>query len=176
MRAPLTLLRDGARATVSEGRAMDAGYISALAALAGSTIGGLTSLAASWLTQRVQFNAQQVAHTIGRREELYNDFIDRASECYADAFEHSEADVPKIVRLYALVSRMRVVSSAPTTEQADKVVQLIIKTYDAPNKTFHETFHELARDVRTPELDPLRDFSEACRQELRAAAPIATLS
>lgn len=104
----------------------------------------------------VQFNAQQVAHNIGRREELYNDFIERASECYADAFEHSEADVSKIVRLYALVSRMRVVSSAPTTEQADKVVQLIIKTYDAPNKTFHETFHELARDVHTRELDPLR--------------------
>jgi hypothetical protein len=36
---------------------MDPAYLSALAALAGSTIGGLTSLTASWLTQHVQFRA-----------------------------------------------------------------------------------------------------------------------
>jgi hypothetical protein len=47
---------------------MDTAYISAFAALAGSAIGGLTSLTASWLTQRVQFSAQQLAHDIGRRE------------------------------------------------------------------------------------------------------------
>jgi hypothetical protein len=86
---------------------MDSAYISAFAALAGSAIGGLTSLTASWLTQRVQFSAQQLAHDIARREELYKDFIDQASQCYADAFEHSEPDVSKLVRLYALVSRMR---------------------------------------------------------------------
>src|SRR5215468_6310594 len=36
---------------------MDPAYLSAFAALAGSTIGGLTSLTASWLTQHVQFRA-----------------------------------------------------------------------------------------------------------------------
>src|SRR5262250_2786935 len=152
--------------------AMEPAFLSAISALAGSVIGGLTSLTASWLTQRVQFRAQQLAHDIGRREELYKDFIERASECYADAFEHSEPDVAKIVRLYALVSRMRVLSAASVTEQADNMMQLIIETYDAPNKAFHETFHQLARNAQIRQLDPLGDFSEACRQELSAAASL----
>ena len=41
---------------------MDFAYLSPSAALAGSAIGGLTSLGASWLTQRVQVSAQQLAH------------------------------------------------------------------------------------------------------------------
>ena len=35
-----------------------------------STIGGLTSLAASWQTQRAQFRAQQLGHDLSRREDL----------------------------------------------------------------------------------------------------------
>ena len=47
---------------------MDSAYLSAFAALAGSVIGGLTSLSTSWLTYNVQFSAQQLAHDIGRRQ------------------------------------------------------------------------------------------------------------
>jgi hypothetical protein len=133
--------------------------------LAGSAIGGLTSLTASWLTQRVQFSAQQLAHDIARREELYRDFIDQASQCYADAFEHSEVDASRLVRLYAVVSRMRILSSAQVVEQADRIMRLIIDTYGSPN----QTIREVADNVTAGHLDPLRDFSEACRNELRAA-------
>jgi hypothetical protein len=58
---------------------MNAGYVSALAALAGSIIGALTSLTASWLTQHVQLRAQRVAQDLTRREALYKDFIEEAS-------------------------------------------------------------------------------------------------
>jgi len=67
---------------------MDTAYFSAFAALAGSAIGGLTSLVASWLTQRGQFKVQRLAHEIARREDLYKDFIEEASKSYADAIEH----------------------------------------------------------------------------------------
>jgi hypothetical protein len=147
---------------------MDIAYVSAFAALAGSAIGSLTSLAASWMTQRVQFRAHQLAHDIGRREDLYRDFIDEASQCYADAWQHSEVDVPKLVRLYALVSRMRILSSAPVLERADKVMRFIIETYVGPNKTIHE----VVESVQTGLLDPLRDFSETCREELRGGVVI----
>ncbi len=40
---------------------MDAAYISALAALTGTAIGGLTSFATSWTTQHAQFKAQRIA-------------------------------------------------------------------------------------------------------------------
>ena len=54
---------------------MDAAYFSGLAALAGSVIGGLTSLGATWLTQHSQLGAQQFVRNLERRETLYKDFI-----------------------------------------------------------------------------------------------------
>ena len=90
---------------------MDAAYFSAFAALAGSAIGGLTSLGTSWLTQREQFRTQQFAQDVAKREELYKNFIEEASRLYADAYEHEMANVSKLVNLYALVGRMRVLSS-----------------------------------------------------------------
>ena len=71
---------------------MEQAYFSALAALAGSVIGGATSLGASWLTQRTQVRAEEVAHDVARREDLYKDFIEEASKLYADALEHDKAD------------------------------------------------------------------------------------
>ncbi len=138
-------------------------YFSAFAALAGSVIGGPTSLAASWLTQREQAIAQQRAHEIGRREELYKDFIEEASKTLADAIEHSEVDAAKLVRLYALVSRMRVLSSQRVVEQADAVMRRLMETYEAPNRTIRE----VADSLKDNGLDPLRDFSEACRDEFK---------
>src|SRR5579862_1435482 len=76
---PSTVTRS--RGSAIGGR-MDAGYVSAIAALTGSVIGGLTSLAASWLTQHAQFKAQQFTHDVGRREELYRDFIEEASRLF----------------------------------------------------------------------------------------------
>jgi len=142
---------------------MDPAYFSAFAALAGSMIGGLTSLATSSLTQRTQFKAQQREHDLSRREELYKDFIGEASRLYADAYEHDKADTATLVNLYALVSRMRVRSSPRIIEGADRVVRLIIETYLAPNKTFRDVPEILDNEA----LDPLREFSNACREELR---------
>src|SRR5215475_5050130 len=145
---------------------MDPAYVSAIAALAGSLIGGLTSLAASWLNQHVQFSAQQRVSDQSRREELYKSFIEEASKWYADAFVHDKPEVSNLVNLYALVSRMRVLSSPKVVENADRVVRVIIDTYLAPNKTF--------RDVRevmdNKAMNPLLEFGNACREELHRDA------
>ena len=142
---------------------MDAAYLPAFAALAGSTIGGLTSLATSWLTQHVQFRRQQRVHDLRRRQELYKDFIEEASKLYVDAFEHDDAETSKLVHLYAMISLMRVGSSPRVVASADDVARTIVDTYLGPNRTF--------RDVRAmlddATLNPLREFSEACREELR---------
>ena len=151
---------------------MDAAYFSAFAALAGSTIGGLTSMATSWLTQRVQFRGQQREHDLARRQELYKSFIDEASKLYADAFEHDNADTSKLVHLYSMISLMRIMSSPRVVASADGVAKTIIETYLGPNRTF--------RDVRAivddDTMNPLRDFSDACREELRRdSSPDASL-
>lgn len=151
---------------------METAYVTAFAALAGSTIGGLTSLTATWLAQRVQFRAQQLAHDIARREELYKDFIGEASRCYADALQHNEIELATLVRVYALVSRMRVLSSPSLVQQADEVMRLIMETYVGPNRAIADVVGEM-RSGRL--LDPLRDFSDACREELRTGVVIPNL-
>lgn len=141
---------------------MDPTYLTAVAALAGSTIGGLTSLTASWLTQHVQFRSQRIAQGLSRREDLYTQFIQEASKVYADAYEHNDPRVSNLVNLYALVSLMRVVSSEGVVASADRVVRAIIETYKAPNKGFRDV-EEVMGNVA---MDPLFDFSAACREEL----------
>jgi hypothetical protein len=142
---------------------MDTVFVSALAALAGSVIGGLTSLAASWLTQHTQFKAQRLQHDIGRREDMYRDFINEASKLYTEAYGSTDAEPSKLVNLYALISRMRILSSPKIVEQADHVVRVIVETYLAPNKSFADLRELLDNQA----LNPLRDFSNACRDELR---------
>jgi len=82
---------------------------------------------------------------------------------YADAYEHNEADAAKLVNLYALVSKMRVLSSPRIVANADRVVRVIIETYLAPNKTFRDVVEIVDNEA----MDPLRAFSNACREELR---------
>jgi hypothetical protein len=142
---------------------MEPAYLSALAALVGSTIGGLTSLTASWLTQHVQFSAQLRVSDLNRRAQLYEHFIEEASRLYVDAYEHNEAEAAKLVNLYALVSKMRVLSAPRIVETADRVVRVIIETYLAPNKTFRDVEEILDNEA----MNPLRESSNACREELR---------
>ncbi|GBD49843.1 hypothetical protein [Methylopila sp. Yamaguchi] len=59
---------------------MDAGYISALAALAGSAIGALASLDTTWLTKHAQERATLLVQDRARREALYGEFIQEASD------------------------------------------------------------------------------------------------
>jgi hypothetical protein len=91
------------------------------------------------------------------------DFIEEASRLYADAYEHDKADTSTLVNLYALVSRMRVMSSPRIIDNADRVVRVIIETYLSPNKTFRDVREILDNDA----LNPLREFANACRDELR---------
>ena len=146
---------------------MNASTISALSALAGAAIGGLTSVAMSWLTQVIQARTQQSAHDKSLREDLYKEFIDEASKAYIDALQNDNADASSLVGLYAKISRMRVLSSAMIVERADQIVRKIVDTYLAPNVSFPE-LRQLMIDGK---LDALRDFSEACRAELQRLRP-----
>jgi hypothetical protein len=142
---------------------MEAGYISAIAALAGSAIGALASFATSWLTQHAQLLSAQRLQDRARREALYSDFIREASRLFGDAFEHTLEDPAKLVDLYAMVSRIRLFGAPRTLEEAEKVMTLIGATYLAPNKDL-ELFGRIAT---AGELDPLYAFSQACRLELQ---------
>ena len=140
---------------------MDAGYITALAALGGAALGGFTSFATSWTTQRVQMNAERAASSKSRRQKLYNAFIDGAAKMYGDALIHDKLELSGLIELYAILSRMRVLSSAAVIESADKVVRVITETYSQPNKSELE----IEEMIESGTIDLLKGFSEACRRE-----------
>jgi hypothetical protein len=145
---------------------MDVAYITALSALAGSVVGGLTTGLTTWLSLRSQARAGLLTAAIQRRQELFRDFIIAASKTYGDALVSSEPQIHELVGLYAMVSRMRILCSRETVANADQVMRVTIDTYFAPNRTIRE-LRDLVQ-AGDAAIDPLRDFSEAARQELGA--------
>jgi hypothetical protein len=142
---------------------MDMFYIPALASFSGSASGTLASIVTGWVTQRRKDRVRHTLRATSQREELYKNFIEEASRLYADALVNDKSEVSKLVDLYALIARMKILSSDAVIEAADKAGRLILETYLSPNRTFVD-LPELIN-----EMDPLRDFSEACRRELQSA-------
>jgi hypothetical protein len=147
---------------------VDVSIISALAALTGAAVGGLTSGMAAWLNHRSQVRVEWALHEKSRRQALYRDFIEDAAKCYIDALQHDKADIPNLVSLYAKLSAMRAVSSKRVVQRADDVVRKILDTYLEPDKSFVE-LREMAIDGT---IDLLRGFSEVCRDEFEQMRPI----
>jgi hypothetical protein len=103
---------------------VDASIISALAALTGAAVGGLTSGIANWLNHRSQVRAHWLLHERNRRQVRYRDFIEEAAKCYIDALQHDEPDIPGPVGIYAKLSRMRALSSKPVVLNPDPTMNV----------------------------------------------------
>ena len=138
-------------------------YIPALASFSGSASGTIASIVIGLVTQRRKDRGRHTLRATSQREELYKSFIEEASRLYADAIVNDKSEVSKLVDLYALIARMKILSNDAVIEAAEKAGRLILDTYLSPNKTFID-LPDLIN-----EMDPLRDFSEACRRELQSA-------
>jgi hypothetical protein len=147
---------------------MEAAYISAFAALAGTAIGGLTSFVTSWVIQHGQVKAQRLATEREKREILFGRFLEEAARLYVDALQNKREDPTAMIGIYGLANRIRLISSARVVESADTLARIIMDTYLAPNVTLEEV---RARWIER-NIDPLRDFGEACREELRTFGKI----
>lgn len=144
---------------------MDLAYVSALSALAGSVVGGLSTGATTWLSYRAQARAGRLAYDLSRRQDLFRDFIVAASKLYTNALVSSEPKLEELVELYSMISRMRILCSPETVARADKIMVATVDTFFAPNKTLRD-LRELIKSGSG--IDPLKEFSEAAREELRA--------
>jgi hypothetical protein len=140
---------------------MNPASLSAIAALAGSAVGGLTSFLATWLGQGQQIRAQLMLNDKARRQEIYRDFVNEGSTLYVDALTSEAPDLGKLVQLYALISRMRIISSFAVSEEAKCVARVIFNAYTQPNKNFADIGTMVNQDV----FDPMKHFSELCRAE-----------
>jgi hypothetical protein len=140
-----------------------AAYLSAVAALVGTFVGGITSIATSWLGQRRQTKEQRREHKQDELQALYKQFILEASKLYIDALEHNTTELPKLVDIYATINRMRVLSPPIVVAEADKALRMIVDTYAQENRTFSGIRQSISKGFP----DPLRAFSQACHDELK---------
>jgi len=145
---------------------LDTAFASALFGLVGVAIGGLTSFVTSWFILRAQLREKHRESERGKREGIFTQFIDEAARLYGDALSHEKDDIADMVKLYAIMAHMRLISSEKVIAAAEKTMHAITEAYLAPNRSLHE-MHALAGRGG---LDFLIEFSMACREELAALA------
>ena len=145
---------------------MDPGVTSALAAITGAFVGGLASLANTWVGERSRHRRELLQREIAKRETTYSEFIERASKLYVASATHriddDDAEVPGMVSLYAASSRIRLFASDQVIREAETVIDRIARQYGDDNLSAEQ----LLRTVEKRD-DPLKAFSVVCRHELQ---------
>jgi hypothetical protein len=142
---------------------MNANLITALAGVLGSVSGASAAIATTWISQKSQTVRERAKWETRKRETLYGEFITEASQRLADAFDHSLDKPETLVKLYAILGRIRLVSSDAVLTAAQECCDRVVGLYAEPNRTMSEIFTTL----RSGELEALERFSDACRVELR---------
>jgi len=137
-----------------------------VAVLMGAIVGGLASLTSTVLGERSRQKRDLVQREISKRETAYSDFIEHASKLYVASATHhindDENELDGTVALYAVASRIRLFASDKVMNEAEAVLQLIIKQYGADNLSV-----EQLRRTAMERKDPLKAFSVICRRELK---------
>jgi hypothetical protein len=141
---------------------MNPTIITAIAAACGSLVGALATI----VTTRITLSAQKVLAEreakLRHREALYGDFIMEASRLTIEALSHSLEKPDTFMHLYGILGRIRLVAADPVLAAAEACSRRLVDLYAEPNMTVEQIRVAFERD----RLDPMRDFSVACRKEL----------
>jgi hypothetical protein len=143
---------------------MDRTLLSALAAILGSLVGATATIATAWLTQRSQARRAAVEAEIRKREALYGEFITEGSKVLIDALDQKLDNPEKLYDLYAILNRIRLLSSDEVLAAADRATTGILEIKYRPSLSPEEMREVM---LARPH-DPLKDFSDVCRLELQA--------
>jgi len=146
---------------------MESTVVTATAAALGSLVGATASIATTWITQRTQAIRAHSEWKLREREALYKEFITEASRLAVDALAHCLERPDQIVALYGLLSRIRLISGEEVLRQGEACCRRILELYGRPNLTTDE-IRAAAETDDLDGIDPLKDFSTACRKELLA--------
>ncbi|WP_263381397.1 hypothetical protein [Granulicella arctica] len=140
--------------------------LSALAVLAGSSVGALTPVLSNYVLQRSATQRDFANREIVGRQTLYSEFITEATRLYGDGLIRNAFAMSDAVGIYALVSRMRLVAPDSVIVAAEAVVKTIIERYGQDNLSLED----LPKAALAAKIDPLNQFSTRCRQDLRVLA------
>ncbi len=146
----------------ANGEIMDSNFITAIAAALGSLVGAAASIGTTWITQRTQTVRAHIEGKLRDRGSLYGEFITEASRLTVEAMSHSLEQPETLVKLYGILGRIRLVAADPVLAAAEACCRQIVDLYAQPNMTIEQIRVAFDRD----RLDPIQDFSTACRKEL----------
>jgi hypothetical protein len=135
--------------------------VTAVAAVTGTLVGGLTSFATSYFVQRRQGHTEHVLRDIERREDVYMQFNELGAKLPLDAMSHELEDPSKLIGLETLTGHIRLSSSAPVLAAAENVIAHIMDCYQRPAVDARQAVLTSPQAV----VDPLVSFTKACREE-----------
>src|ERR1700726_1982732 len=98
---------------------LDGPVIVAIAALGGSLVGACSSVAATFIGQRLQARWAQLRAELDERETLYGIFVEEAVHLFVDSIQRSAIEPAKIMRLYSKVARIRLTSTDQVLHAAE---------------------------------------------------------
>jgi hypothetical protein len=146
---------------------MNSTVLTAMAAALGSLVGATASIATTWITQRTQTIRAHSEWKLRERESLYKEFITEASRLAVDALAHSLEQPDQLMALYGILSRIRLMSGEEVVCQGEACCRRIMELYGRPNLTTDQ-IRVVAEGHDLDGMDPLKEFSTACRKELLA--------
>jgi hypothetical protein len=141
---------------------MDSSIIAALSAVLGTTVGGLSTFATTFLNQRYTMHRDILAKDLANREQLYCEFLKEVGNLYFDSVNRTLDDTSQmasLITMYALVGRIRMISSEAVLRSAEKVADDIVESYKRPPMRFQE-FQQSWEGS-----NPWHEFTKACRAE-----------
>jgi hypothetical protein len=141
---------------------MDNSIIAAFSAILGSTVGGLTTFATTFLNQRYVTHREMLVKDVANREQLYSEFLKEVANLYQDSLNRTLNDLSQqasIIAMYTLIGRIRMISGEAVLTAAEKLTEDIIESYKRPPMTFQEL-----QQFWGP-ADPWHEFTQACRAE-----------
>ncbi|PYK51705.1 MAG: hypothetical protein DME20_01030 [Verrucomicrobia bacterium] len=143
---------------------IDSTLITALAGVMGSAVGGLASFATTYFTQRNQTHRDLISREAAHREELYSQFVNEATNLYIDSLGKTLENAAALIGLYSLVGRIRLIAGDRVLLAAERIAEAIVDSYRRPPRTFEDEY----KLVRERQVDPLKEFTQACREERRS--------
>ena len=136
-----------------------------MAGVLGSLVGGTSTVAATWVVQRALGRRELLDAEMRKREALYGQFISECSKRVVDSFERQLEKPETLLTIYELLNRIRLCASNAVLREAERALIAITEQYFGPNFSL-EQVREIIRTGRG--VDPLREFAEAGRVELKA--------
>ncbi|HKM54478.1 MAG TPA: hypothetical protein VJY33_13795 [Isosphaeraceae bacterium] len=141
--------------------------VTATAAALGSLVGAAASISTTWITQRTAAVRADSEWRLRERESLYKNFITEASRLTIDALAHSLEKPDQLIALYEILSCIRLMSGEEIVRHGEACCHRIMGLYGRPNLTTDQ-IRAAAESHELDDIDPLKEFSTACRKELLA--------